>query len=181
MKKGFTLVEILVAIMIVVVLVTMAAPMYDKAIEKSRIAEARVTAKKLWDAKARMMDTLGLEKYNGEFGFENLDFSMACPGGQSSNAKGHYVICRTKDFAFSLQPQGSSDMFRRGIGVYRLGNDESYAGTTFLYLGDDPELDAQRSNFLCHANPMGMGTTGVSCDAYGVMADSSSWATQPSL
>lgn len=44
--KGFTLVEILVAVMIVVLLVTMAAPMYEKAIEKSRLAEARVTAKK---------------------------------------------------------------------------------------------------------------------------------------
>ena len=43
MKKGFTLVEILVAVMIVTLLVTMAVPMYDKTVEKSRMAEAELS------------------------------------------------------------------------------------------------------------------------------------------
>ena len=41
MKTGFTLVEILVAVMIMALLVTMAVPMYDRTVEKSRMAEAR--------------------------------------------------------------------------------------------------------------------------------------------
>ena len=76
-KKGFTLVEILVAVMIVVILGTMAAPMYEKAIEKSRLAEARVTAKKMFDSKVRLMDSMDMDNYNSaKFGFENLDFAV---------------------------------------------------------------------------------------------------------
>lgn len=45
MNKGFTLVEILVAVMITAILITMAVPIYDKTIEKSRISEARVVLK----------------------------------------------------------------------------------------------------------------------------------------
>ncbi len=157
MKKGFTLVEILVAVMIVVVLVTMAAPMYDKAIEKSRIAEARVTAKKLWDAKARMLDTAGKEQYNSkDFDLRHLDFTMPCES--SDNFK-----CITKDFVFSINPGGStSNVVINGICAVRRKGD--YAGTSFLYVGEDAPVDsandASYGNFWCS------GSKDIACDAY---------------
>ena len=75
-KKGFTLVEILVAVMIVVLLVTMAVPLYEKTVEKSRMAEARTMLKKILDAKLRTLDNMETAVYtSGKFGFEHLELS----------------------------------------------------------------------------------------------------------
>ena len=38
-KKGFTLMEILVSVMILAILITMSVPMYERTVEKSRLAE----------------------------------------------------------------------------------------------------------------------------------------------
>lgn len=159
-KKGFTLVEILVAVMIVVILVTMAAPMYDKAIEKSRLAEARATSKKLFDAKMRLMDSMDIETFNGQFGFENLDFSLNCQEARSDRMQ----KCSTKDFVFSLKPTGAVN----GICAARRGDGDG-ATTNFLYLG---ELAAAGTDaFRCNS-----GTKG-SCDLFGMDSTGSAWCT----
>lgn len=167
-KQGFTLVEILVAVLIVIVLVTMAAPMYEKAIEKSRIAEARATAKKLWDSKMRQLNSMDLEVYSSsDFGLENLDFSLPCE--TSSIHSGHRVTCKTADFSFRINPEASgssSSAILNGICVYRLKGDQE--GTTFLYVGDDASASEEEAygKFWCHNN-----SSGSSCEAYGMTAD----------
>ena len=76
MNRGFTLVEILIAVLIMGILVTMAVPMYEKTIEKSRIAEVRANLRRIYDAKMRLLDDMEKTKYVAKlFGFENLDFS----------------------------------------------------------------------------------------------------------
>lgn len=155
MKQGFTLVEILVAVMIVTLLVAMAAPMYDKAIEKSRIAEARVTAKKLWDAKARLLDAMDKDKYDGSFTINNLDFAMPCKSVSSDNK-----VCNTDDWAFSINPGGNTDKaVVNGVCVRRLKGDHS--GTVFLYVGEDaPSADEKDyGRFWCTGSA-------AACDAY---------------
>ena len=93
-KKGFTLVETLVAVMIVVLLVTMAVPLYEKTVEKSRMAEARTMLKKILDAKLRTLDNMETADYtSGKFGFEHLDISIPCAGNACSGAS-----ISTKDF-----------------------------------------------------------------------------------
>jgi len=165
-KKGFTLVEILVAVLIVVVLVTMAAPMYEKAIEKSRLAEARATAKKLWDSKMRQLSAMDRDLYSTlDFGLENLDFSLPCK--KSSSVSGHQVTCETADFRFSINPSGSSSaVVQNGICVRRLKGDQ--ADTTFLYVGDEASAGEEESygKFWCH------NSSSASCEAYGMTADS---------
>lgn len=55
MKKGFTLIEMLVVVLIIGVLAAVAVPQYESAIEKSRVAEALVVMKSLVDAEQRYL------------------------------------------------------------------------------------------------------------------------------
>lgn len=163
-NTGFTLVEILVAVLIVIILVTMAAPIYDKAIEKSRLAEVRTTSKKLFDAKMRLMDAMDLDTYNDQFGFENLDFVLNCR--ESRPSSGHLMKCTTKDFTFWIHPNGSPN----GICAVRIGDGDA-AQTNFLYLGGEFTSDGEVS-FSCHN-----GRTG-DCEIFGMDSEgSSAWCT----
>lgn len=50
MNKGFTLIELLVVVLIIGILSGVAIPQYEKAVKKSRMAEAVVTSKAILDA-----------------------------------------------------------------------------------------------------------------------------------
>ncbi len=160
MKKGFTLVEILVAVLIMGILVTMAVPQYEKAVEKSRLAEVRTTLKRLYDAKMRVLDNMEEEKYKSDspqFGFENLDFSMACQSvGLPSN--GHQVTCSTEDFVYVLNPSGANSNFV--CAVRRKGD---YRKVNFIYKGADAT-----PNFECNE----VGASGA-CDVFGMVSSGS--------
>lgn len=150
MKKGFTLVEVLVSVMIVTILITMAVPMYERTVEKSRLAEVSVTLKRLSDAKLRTMDSMNITTFGGQFGFEHLD--MTQPG--------------SKDFNYSLAPRD----FANAVCAVRTNGDN--AGTAFLYLGDAASEICEGNNggicaayrddthpkLFCNGN----------CDAYGM-------------
>ncbi|MBO7237670.1 MAG: prepilin-type N-terminal cleavage/methylation domain-containing protein [Elusimicrobiaceae bacterium] len=113
-KAGFTLIEILVAVLIVAVLAAMAVPMYERTIEKSRRGEVSVTLKRLGDAKLRTMTNMDLDTFNNEFTKNQLD------SGFSDN----------DDFHYSLYPT----QFPNGVCAVRLRG--SGQGTIFLYLGE---------------------------------------------
>lgn len=173
MNKGFTLVEILVAVMITAILITMAVPIYDKTIEKSRISEARVVLKQLLEAKLRMLDAADKETYSPSyFGFENLEFAIPCVSSTSSN--GHKVTCSTKAFKFVLNPSGtvygSTDKVTNAVCAVRLGGDNK--GTTFLFLGE-LETDADNDKFLCNKGTNSSDT----CEAYGLTSTGSAWCS----
>lgn len=163
MKKGFTLIEILIAVLIMGVLVTMAVPMYEKAVEKSRIAEVRTTLKRLYEAKRRALDNRDQnETYTTNmFGFEHLDFSLACTHGVTTGGTNNYQIkCRTKDFTYSLLPDGSGNA-NMVCAARRIGD---YANTNFLYRGE--EVTGTNEKFSC--NQTGVTHVGNACDVYGM-------------
>ncbi|WP_428071439.1 type IV pilin protein [Candidatus Avelusimicrobium alvi] len=172
MKKGFTLVEILVAVMIVTLLVTMAVPMYDKTVEKSRMAEARTLMKKMLESKLRTLDNMDRENYSsGLFGFEHLDISVPCVNSATgaSIARCTGATIYTKDFKYTLLPtgsvSGSSAAVANGVCAVRRKGDNK--GTAFLYLGE-LETDPDREKFLC---------SGSMCEAYGMDSTGTAWCS----
>lgn len=173
MKKGFTLVEILIAVMITVILVTMAVPIYNKTIEKSRISEARAMMKQILEAKLRMLDATDHTVYDTSyFGFENLDFTQPCVS--KTNANGHVVTCSSKAFKYVLNPTGSiygsNDKVTNAVCAVRLGGDNR--GTNFLYLGE-LETDPDNDKFLCNKG----GNTSDTCEPYGLTSTGSAWCS----
>ena len=62
-RRGFTLVEILTVIMILAVLAAIAVPSYEKAIERSHVAEARAVLKQMLESKLRTLDSMGRTSY----------------------------------------------------------------------------------------------------------------------
>jgi len=158
MKKGFTMPEILVAVLIVTILVTMAVPMYERAVEKSRIAEVSATLKRMSESKLRVMDDRNMADYSsGDLSLSQLDSS----------------IKNTSDFSYRLYPES----FPNAVCAVRLQGDNR--GTSFLYLGEtaaqycDDSSATQYSSSVCEAyRSLGRklfckNATGVdSCDAY---------------
>ena len=162
MKKGFTLVEILIAVMITTILVAMAVPMYEKAIEKSRLAEARTMLKRLYEAKRRVMDDQEITTYVGTaFGFENLDFAMPCTSTTTSH--NHVATCNSRDFTYDLSPTGTGQA--NAVCAARRRGD--HVGVAFLY----QESDATGQGvFQCSNGGAGNGA----CDEYGMSSSTSS-------
>lgn len=150
MKKGFTLPEILVAVVIVAILAAMAVPQYEKAVEKSRKAEVMANLKKLYESKMRMIDVLEKTNYQaGDFGFENLDFTFPCVGETIKN--GHRVMCRTASFEYYIAETSNAN----AVCAERRNGDQ--AGTVFVYNGD-----ADTNKFLCKDSA----SAANSCDVY---------------
>lgn len=133
-KKGFTLAEILVAVMIMIILVTMAVPMYDRVIEKSRISEVSLGLKRLSDAKLRTMEMRGQSNYApGDFGMLQVDATM--PGTEAVGATQQDITAScTEHFYYSLYPNAT---FSKSVCATRKKGD--HAGTTFLYIGEEGE------------------------------------------
>lgn len=165
-NTGFTLVEILTAVVIVTILITIAVPLYEKTIERSRMAEARSILAKLQDAKLYAMDNMGCPMYSAtaavcpRLEHLNVAYGGADTIGTSFNGDA---------FRFSLIPGGSDASvpawWRNAVCARRLGGD--YAGTIFLYAAPGVQTADSPAVFLCY---------GARCADYGY-ANSAEGAT----
>ena len=156
MKKGFTLPEILVAILIIAVLAVMAVPQYEKAVEKSRKAEVLATLKKLHESKMRMMDVVDMDVYaDNHFGIRNLDFAIPCTNTLSASS----TKCDTDAFTYCLRPNttGSTKVKNAVCAIRRAGD---YKDVAFIYYGEgEPDADAR---FVCKGNTAKCSVFGMS-------------------
>lgn len=115
LNKGFTLVETLVSVMIMVILITMAVPMYQRTVEKSRVAEVGMVLKRMGEAKLRAMDNRDIADYqSGDLTIGELD--------------SHFPS--SQDFTFYLFPNS----YHNGVCAVRARGKQ--AGTVFLFLGE---------------------------------------------
>lgn len=148
MKKGFTLSEVLITVLIMMVLVSMAVPAYEKMIEKSRLSEARTMLKRIYESKMRILDNMDKTTYDGSFGFDNLDFQFECKNTATDN--GHIVACSSDDFTYRISPGGNATQ-NQVCAARRKG--DFVAGVIFMYDGE---------NFRC------ITPAGTQCSAYGM-------------
>ena len=72
-NAAFTLIELLVVVLIIGILAAVAVPQYNKAVEKSRISEAKTLLKSIVDAEeVYVMDTGG----DGTYNLKELDITL---------------------------------------------------------------------------------------------------------
>ena len=101
MKKGFTLIELMVVVLIIGILAAVALPQYENSIKKSRTAEAIVMLKSIADAQQMYLTTFkkcspfaagGVTDVNG--GLTELDVKIPAENlrGDSNDGKWHYKI-----------------------------------------------------------------------------------------
>ena len=72
MKNGFTLIELLVVVLIIGILAAVAVPQYTRAVEKSRVAEAKTMLRSI----AQAEDVYMLEHQTATADFTDLDITV---------------------------------------------------------------------------------------------------------
>ena len=99
--KGFTLIELLVVVLIIGILSAVALPQYTKAVEKSRVSEAKILLKSLSDAE----DIYKLSSGDDTWKLEDLDITLP---GEARDVSGRTHV-KTKNFDIYADEQACSD------------------------------------------------------------------------
>ena len=96
MKKGFTLLELLVVVLIIGILSSVALPQYTKAVEKSRAAEALQMLRYMHQQK----EIVGLERGKDSGGFSNEDMGIELGNGFNCEFDGDSETCCNKHWCY---------------------------------------------------------------------------------
>ncbi len=111
MKTGFTLIELLVVVLIIGILSAIALPQYEKAVEKSRLAEAVTMVKAISQAQ----DAYYLA--NGTYTTNLADLDISVPG--TDTTEGGTPTRLTKNYRCRAVSSGSTAETTLGYGVCR--------------------------------------------------------------
>ena len=96
--KGFTLIELLTVVLIIGVLTAISLPQYEKAVEKSRSAEAMTLARTILDAQQRALDAFPNDPVNTKGALD-----VILTGGEWNEGGNTYT---TPNFVYTLENPG---------------------------------------------------------------------------
>lgn len=138
-KSGFTLIELLVVVLIIGVLAAVALPQYNKAVEKSKIAEGITLAKAVGQAAQAYYLTNGVLPTS----FDQLDIdlpSVEVPSYDSNKASNFFAGGAEPS---RLVSQDWAVYLRGDIVVLRLSGKYAYAGGFAFEIGKNWLKDGQ--------------------------------------
>lgn len=88
-KKGFTLLELLVVVLIIGILASIALPQYKKAVEKSKVSQALITLKYMREIGQEFM----LQHSSFELPITNEDIGIELPGNWTCDSDEDEICC----------------------------------------------------------------------------------------
>ena len=108
-KKGFTLIELLVVVLIIGILASVALPQYEKAVEKSRAAEAMQLLKYMHGQGQLCELANGADGCASMASNEELNIEM--PSGMNCYNDGEEEFCCNKSWCYSNRSLGWGDIW----------------------------------------------------------------------
>ena len=128
MKKGYTLLELLVVVLIIGILAAVAVPQYQTAVDRSRMSQAMVLGRALRDAQQRYYMA------NGQYTLNINDLDISIPGdcrisSDSSDAYSQSSLICAEGYTVSLTSSNNVLASLEGISglVYPFASSSGYS------------------------------------------------------